>query len=246
MRALARLCVGLTVAGAFSLAVTAHAEGLVYGDPLHPPDYNWNGLYIGANVGANWGTSTAIDPLTTNRFTTAGGDVTAGGNIGYNWHRSIFLYGLEGDVGFLGDNGTGASTLLANTVIKNDGGFFTTLRARGGIVFNESLLYATGGYIGADMGSRVFTTDRTLISSTAGFESGWTVGAGWERMLTPALSVKVEYLHYDLGTDRVAGFCCGGALTRFFDIENSGDLVRVGLNYRFGERLAHVPPPPTK
>ena len=145
MRALARLCVGLTVAGAFSLAVTAHAEGLVYGDPLNPPYYNWNGLYIGA-----------------------------------------------------------------------------------------------------DMGSRVFTTDRTLITSTAGFESGWTVGAGWERMLTPALSVKVEYLHYDLGTDRVAGFCCGGALTRFFDIENSGDLVRVGLNYRFGERLAPVPPPPTK
>jgi opacity protein-like surface antigen len=56
-------------------------------------------------------------------------------------------------------------------------------------------------------------------------------------MIMPALSVKVEYLHYDLGTDKVGG-AIGGGVTQFFDVQNTGDLVRVGLNYRFGDRSA--------
>jgi hypothetical protein len=33
----------------------------------------------------------------------------------------------------------------------------------------------------------------------------------------------------------------GGVVTQFFDIENKGDVVRLGLNYRFGDRREVVP-----
>ena len=41
--------------------------------------------------------------------------------------------------------------------------------------------------------------------------------------------------------NQVGGVCCGGVVTQFFDIENKGDVVRLGLNHRFGDRREVVP-----
>jgi outer membrane immunogenic protein len=77
---------------------------------------------------------------------------------------------------------------------------------------------------------------------------GWTVGAGGEWMFTSDWSAKLEYLHYDLGSanygtpvsnfavaDGVAGV--GGLLYTLGQSSSTnfrGDIVRVGLNYKFG------------
>jgi len=48
------------------------------------------------------------------------------------------------------------------------------------------------------------------------------------------LSLKGEYLHYKVEDQRVGGtFSGGGATIQFFNIRNSGDLVRTGVNYHF-------------
>lgn len=75
---------------------------------------------------------------------------------------------------------------------------------------------------------------------------GWTIGAGVEAALFGNWSVKAEYLFMDLGTETITFatvpgcfgtlFVCNntaaGAGTLSTDIRNN--IVRVGLNYRFG------------
>jgi opacity protein-like surface antigen len=64
---------------------------------------------------------------------------------------------------------------------------------------------------------------------------GWTAGFGLEYGHGP-WSIKAEYLHYDLGSltrsyiDPITIQLNTGVTSR---VEFSGDIVRVGLNYRF-------------
>ena len=60
------------------------------------------------------------------------------------------------------------------------------------------------------------------------------MGGGIETLFTRAWSAKIEYLHYDLGSSRVEGTFDND----FFNVENKGDIVRAGLNYRFYEDRA--------
>jgi outer membrane immunogenic protein len=71
---------------------------------------------------------------------------------------------------------------------------------------------------------------------------GWTVGAGGEWMFTSNWSAKLEYLHYDLGSANYGTPVSNVAQTLgpIFTLGQSsstnfrGDIVRVGLNYKFG------------
>ena len=76
-------------------------------------------------------------------------------------------------------------------------------------------------------------------------QGGWTLGGGFELMFASNWTAKVEYLHYDLGSvtshgqiaDRIVS--PSPPTTYYFvnDVQSStrfnGDIVRVGLNYRF-------------
>ena len=251
MQKTSRLFIGLVAVGVTTLSASrAVADVLVYGSNLDPPYYNWNGFYVGATAGGNFENTTTVDRFGTtglavnalgDSFSRTSSDLTAAGGVGYNWHHSFLLLGIEGDVGFLGDSGTATSKIAPDTKFKGAGGVFTTLRARFGIVCNESLIYAAGGYFGADLEGHVFTPSG-FVTSSPGFQSGWTLGAGWEHMLTPNISLRFEYLHYDLGSDRVDGRFAGA--TQSFDLETNGDIARIGFHYRFGDRGEPVPSSP--
>ena len=80
--------------------------------------------------------------------------------LGYNWQVGPVLYGLEGDLGELGLGGSATSAFIPfiyNTSTSTDIDFYLTLRGRLGILFNQWLLYATLGYIGADTTVSVVT-----------------------------------------------------------------------------------------
>jgi outer membrane immunogenic protein len=206
----ASLVAGAALAMSF---VSAYADGYQgrY-QPAYAP-FSWTGLYIGVDVGGAWGDTKAIDQLATNgapwnklgdTFTAKTDGVTAGGTIGYNWQHSNLVFGFEGDVGYLGARGTGTSSISSDTHDRSDGGVVVTARGRLGFAFDRTLVYGTGGYIGADLRSRVFDNiGTTLHTSDAGFQSGWTVGGGIEHSFGRNWSGKVEYHYYDLGRDRV-------------------------------------------
>ena len=135
--------------------------------------------------------------------------------------------------------------------------YLSTVRGRLGYAPLPNLLaYVTGGLAFGGV-SESATIGQNLRPSFLGtgeakgsaFENrtGWTIGAGAEYALTPALSAKIEYLYYDLGSKTLTnaeisplaaqGFF--GVLPTFVanatnvSTRYNGQVVRAGLNYRF-------------
>jgi len=126
--------------------------------------------------------------------------------------------------------------------------WLSTVRARaGGLVFDRLLLYVTGGAaIGAvsATGSVLGGNGGGVViwnGATSEVRTGYVVGAGAEYAIDRSWSLKAEYLHYDLGTIQhplqLAAntltvtplyASLGGTSTRI-----RGDIIRVGLNFRF-------------
>ena len=63
-----------------------------------PSAYNWTGPYAGLNLGYEWG-------KVTNNVTEPSG-IAGGGQIGYNWQMSQFVFGLETDIQISGADDT--------------------------------------------------------------------------------------------------------------------------------------------
>ena len=130
------------------------------------------------------------------------------------------------------------------------------------LVTPTTLLYATGGlaYGGTKISGTVAgTTTRTCTNGAEGDECadvgipptqtasaagtfsrsrtnvGWTVGAGVEgaAFWAPNWTWKVEYLYMDLGTDNLNNIN-GTGLFVGNNIRFTDNIVRAGLNYRFG------------
>jgi opacity protein-like surface antigen len=217
-----------------------YAKAPIYKAPPAPAAYNWNGFYIGAYLGADWGHTTwsfgdgsSIDP----RF--AG--LLGGGVIGYNYQVGKWVFGVEGDIGWT--NARGAQPCLTdffhNCEINSN--WLSTATARVGYAYWDRLLtYVKAGaaiaqdqaQVVCDTGSRptiaTVTLDGCPSQSDSKTRTGWTVGWGTEFGLTQNLSVKTETMYFDLGSDRynVAGTP--------IDIQKNGFISTVGLHYRFG------------
>jgi outer membrane immunogenic protein len=228
------------VTGIVSAAAAADLPARMYTKaPAVAVEDPWTGFYVGLNAGAAWGHARATDingwNVVGDTFSTHQADITGGGQIGYNWHFNNIVFGVEADGGYLGFRGS-ASTQRSvgvpfDTMVKADGGAFATARGRLGLVWGPSLIYVTGGYFGANVDARIEDAlGATLFSNHTGFQSGWTVGGGLEYMIAAHWSAKVEYLHFDLGRERVLD---PNHATFPFNIKTSGDLARLGLNYHF-------------
>ena len=196
----------------------------------------------------------------------------AGGQVGYNYSAEKFLVGVETDLqgtsakgrrGFAGvsaatnPSGDGVGTVA--TAVDNEKSieWLGTLRGRAGYVFTPSLLgYVTGGLAyGHLTGQTLISQPTTNVFTTLQFSTnaigrfsdiriGWTVGGGVEWMFSPDVSLKAEYLYYDLGsatylsTPLVAN---GTALQAGFNnmvfptsrTRFDGQVARVGINYHF-------------
>jgi outer membrane immunogenic protein len=211
-----------------------------------PPPYtlSWAGFYVGGNAGFASGNTTTTDILATNnlpwvqngaQWGTKLSGFAGGGQVGYNWQFGNLVVGVESDVGYLGATGSGPYPLLPTTTADTHGGLFSTARGRLGVAVDHVLLYGTGGWFGADLDTTINqSTGGTVIhTSSPGFRSGWTAGGGLEWAFSPRWSLKGEYLHYDVGTEKVGGAIFNNTVTQFFNVKNTGEIVRAGVNYHF-------------
>src|SRR2546421_9728453 len=118
------------------IATPAAAADLYYGKapafaaaPFN--GYNWNGAYVGVNLGYQWG-----------KVTNWGGGepngVMGGGQIGYNWQFGQYVFGLEADL-----QGSAAEDTFAAYKFANP--WFGTVRGRAGYAMNNVLFYLAGG-----------------------------------------------------------------------------------------------------
>jgi outer membrane immunogenic protein len=166
--------------------------------------YNWGGVYAGLNLGYQWGkvTNTGVDPS----------GLLGGGQIGVNWQSGQFVYGVETDIQFSGADDTFAAYKFSNP-------WFGTLRGRAGYAFNNFLVYGTLGLAYGDLKGESGGVVESHIMA------GWAGGIGAEYGITPAWSVKGEYLYMDLA-DR--GFSITG-----MDNGYRANILRLGVNYHF-------------
>jgi outer membrane immunogenic protein len=164
-----------------------------------------------------------------------------GGQIGYRWQASSWVFGLEAQ----GDwaNLRGSNTSLFFPGIRNQSkidaiGLFT---GQVGYAWNNTLLYVKGGAAVTSDHYRTFDIPTGLQFDRAN-ESRWgaVVGAGVEFGFAPNWSVAFEYDHLFMG-DRDVSFAGVGnfgfapdVFTQTNRISQDVDMATVRLNYRFG------------
>ena len=204
----------------------------------------WRGFYLGAHLGGAWGSSTAngsTGVTLDDSWSASPSGLVVGATLGYNWLLGPMLYGIEGDLGNLGLAGSGGYYLPFgyDTSTTTDADFYMTLRGRVGFLANNWLIYATGGYFGADTSVSILAAcdflcaDPTVTASKSDFRNGWTVGGGIELAIEGAWTAKVEYLFYDLGSTNLTTPAGAGLPVTNWSVDTDGSLVRAGINYRF-------------
>jgi len=196
--------------------------------PIAEPDYNWNGFYIGANLGGAWASGTLADSLSGGVVDAGKDGFTGGGQLGYNYQIGSLVLGAE----WLFD-GTQlkVSGPLAFPASANTNGI-STLAARFGWASGNWLWYGKLG--GAWAGSREALTSADFGVQETGFRtsSGWTLGAGIEYALTANWTAKLEYVY--LGLNAVTY----GATQLLLNadqlrLDRQINMLTVGMNYKF-------------
>jgi outer membrane immunogenic protein len=186
------------------------------------PLFDWSGLYFGLNGGGGWGSSSHTDSnfgIATGNFGISGGLI--GGTLGFNYQTGPWVWGLEGDLDWARLHGS--SGPMGGVNYDSYLQWLGTARGRVGFAFDRFLPYVTGGLAVGDVKGAITKAPVTVLSGT-NTQAGWTLGAGVEYAITPALSAKAEYLYVDLGSSSpIPGD----------SVDLKSHVVRGGLNWRF-------------
>lgn len=213
--------------------------------PMVAAIFDWSGVYVGANGG--WGSSRncwdyTLPPAGSEGCHDATGG-TVGGQIGYRWQSSSWVFGLEAQGNWADLNGRNAS--LINPLVTNDSrleafGLFT---GQIGYAWDATLLYVKGGaavtsnrYRSLDTATGVALTDN--VNNT---RWGATVGVGLEYGFAPNWSLGFEYDHIFMGSSTHNFISNGvdvnapaGTVYGTDKISQDVDLVTARINYRWG------------
>jgi outer membrane immunogenic protein len=234
----------LSVAG-FTAAHAADLPARTYRapPPIVAPIYSWGGFYVGVNGGGgsshNCYTITssnnvAVNPNSEGCHNATGG--LAGGQIGYRWQMSNWVFGVEaqGDWANLkGSNSSLTAILPYINQTKIDAiGLFT---GQVGYAFSNVLLYVKGGAAVTDNKyDSFFTGTGAIFNSATETRWGGAVGAGIEFGFAPNWSVGLEYDHLFMGSHSVVFPVSAIAVTRTDTIKQDVDMGTVRINYTFG------------
>jgi outer membrane immunogenic protein len=209
--------------------------------------YNWSGFYVGGHLGGsstnqNWTNSantTAFGDLIPGQgFGQHGSGVFGGGQIGYNWQASNYVFGLEGTASGMDNRGTLRNTVFGakDDVFSWKTSWMATVTARMGYAVTNNLFYVKGGYAGASNSLSVADTVAPAVGAGSAnqWHNGWTLGAGWEYGITQNWIVGVEYDYSAFQTKsyQLAGTAAG---TYAFDAKPRDIQSMVGrVSYKFG------------
>lgn len=178
-----------------------------------------------------------------------------GVQLGYNWQSDRWLAGLEADFSGAAIDQSGAVVTIATagraahtitSTLNKELDEIGTVRGRIGFLATDQLLiYGTGGLaygrtptsydVSTPNGGGVGALPFNVMANGPDWRVGWAAGGGFEYLVWNGWTAKVEYLHYDLGSDTLT-------VTNTIPVSNftatvrptfSGDLVRVGLNHKF-------------
>jgi len=195
-----RLAVSLLAGvAALSFISSVQAADLIIEAPAPPVGImdvggNWDGVYVGAFVGAGWGTVTDEDGywngIADEEFDTSGWLVGVAAGADFTVSEAI-VAGIVADIAWAdigGDQDAGDLNYNTNWV--------GSVRGRLGFDGGAFLPYLTAGMAFAN---------NTIDDTFNGFEDtqthiGWTVGAGVEFAVADNVSLDLQYRYTDYGS----------------------------------------------
>ena len=213
--------------------------------PPPVPVFTWTGAYIGGNAGYAFDAKSSFNTTVgANRsfLQSSSNGFTGGGQIGYNMQlgNAPFLggfggfgggglvLGVEADASYTDLNKStafGGAPYYANTQ------FVGTARGRVGYAFGNMLVFGTGGFAYGGV------KDSVGVATADKIATGYAYGGGIEYAIptssfvnvfhSSAVTLKAEYLHYDLGSQALNS----GRINS--SVKNDGNIVRAGINYKF-------------
>lgn len=156
--------------------------------------YAWDGAYLGIFGGANWLRSSLDDGGALDRNGTQTGGMV-GGFAGWNTQLdNNIVFGIEGDLKY-DWNGKKYSGVDVGT---DWGG---SARARVGYAFDNALIYAAGGWTGAN----AYVDPPGGGNSKEKMVNGWTIGTGLDYKFTDNMFARAEYRFNDFGSQNFGG-----------------------------------------
>ena len=163
----------------------------------------WNGFYVGVNGGYAWqdaggtfdnlGTNTNLNGFDLN-------GALVGGQVGYNWQSAQLLLGVEFDAMTLADGGENINAPTTPTsVLSADMSYLASVRARLGWAINNWLLFGSVGWGFSEFEFTQNVPTAPFAHKIRLDDSGLAYGGGVEWMMTYGVSLRAEYLRYDIG-----------------------------------------------
>jgi outer membrane immunogenic protein len=242
--ALTTAAVTLLLTGA-ALAADLAARPYTKAPAIVAPIYNWTGFYIGANGGGGWAdkcwdlnndTGLPVAPAIREGCHDATG-ATVGGQIGYRWQASNWVFGLEAQGNWADFAGSNASLLIAGATNRSRVDALGLFTGQVGYSWNNVLWYVKGGAaVTRDKYEGVVTAIGFVFDRATETRWGGVVGTGIEFGFAPNWSLALEYDHLFMGhRDILLSFTAApGVLSRGEAIRQDVDMVTARINYRFG------------
>jgi outer membrane immunogenic protein len=234
--AIGALAIGLSAAPAAAADLAARHYTKAP-PPMVAAIYDWSGMYIGANGG--WGSSRNcwdwVGVGSEGCHDATGG--TVGGQIGYRWQSSAWVFGLEAQGNWADLNGRNVS--FQNAFVTNDSrldafGLFT---GQIGYAWDAALLYVKGGAAVTSNRYRSLdtATGAQLTNNVNDTRWGGVVGVGLEYGFAPNWSLGFEYDHVFTNSSTHTFLDNNGAVFATDNIHQDGvDLVTARINSRWG------------
>ncbi|UMY19876.1 outer membrane protein [Methylobacterium organophilum] len=189
-----------------------------------------------------------------------------GGGFGYNYQFTpgsgiVVGAALNVDWTDIHKNTVAIGNLGDPSVYRSSLEWLGTLNGRVGYAFDRFMIYGTGGlaFGYAENSAAFYGNDLTLryAGGDISFRTGFAYGGGVEYAIpedsflnylsvgkylgikSSAVTLKAEYLHYDLGSRNVLVANTGlpGVFGTGYNVRfnNEGNIIRAGFNYKFGE-----------
>ena len=240
---------------ALSLSAPASAADLAArpytkAPPMIAAVYDWTGFYVGVNGGwgssrKNWDFTTPGGTFVANEGSHDATGGTVGGQIGYRWQASQWVFGLEAQGNWADFSGSNVSLFISNWTNNSKIEAFGLFTGQVGYAWNNVLWYVKGGAAVTDdkyRGTVTTTIPGAVFDSANETRWGGVVGTGIEFGFAPNWSVAVEYDHLFMGNRDISLISRGvlapqipvGGVFRTNSISQDVDIVTARVNYRFG------------
>jgi outer membrane immunogenic protein len=245
-----KMLLGAMALAVVSMAAPASAADLAPRPYAAPPPmiaviYDWSGFYIGLNGGggsahkcwtANNVLGVVIPAVAEGCHNATGGML--GGQLGYRWQASNWVFGLEAQGDWANFKGSNTSLAVPFALVTNQTkidafGLFT---GQIGYAWSNVLWYVKGGAaVANDTYQGITTIGAIPFDRVSEGRWGGVVGTGLEVGFAPNWSVAFEYDHIFMGTHSdTFTFVGTNLLSRIDSIKQDVDMGTIRVNYRWG------------